>query len=296
LTNLTTPATAASAIVIILFSIEYIDENRGADEGEPIFGSGIVREHDMVGVTQSATFIFPSGPEFSDLGILITRIPLDWGEVIWVAHDEGDAAALAGRSTAATHDTKAANARVGTETILLRSTAVKYVKLWNENAPIADILRTPNNFATRVFCLQVGFVAAASCARLSLLVRRNDILVTIFLCKPLGQEISLDCAPIEILSRNYGFRNGGGVLDVFHLTTSRGPAAVASHTEGGLLVDPCLLLVFMRIPTVVVIGFAQYPVYRRLAAAGATTLAGGLGNDNLLRLADAIHGHGAGRF
>jgi len=209
LTNLTTTATtAASAIVIILLSIDYIDKNRGADEGEPIFGSGIIREHEMVGVTQSATFIFPSGPEFSDLGILITRIPLDWGKVSWVAHDEGDAAALAGRSTAATHDTKTTNACVRTETILLRSTTVKYVKLWNKNAPIADILRTTNNFATRVLCLQVGFVAAASCARLSLLVRRNDILVTIFLCKPLGQEISLDCAPMEILSRDYGVRNG----------------------------------------------------------------------------------------
>jgi len=49
-----------TAIIIILLSIDDINEDRRADEGELIFGRSIIRKNEMVGVTLSAAFILQS--------------------------------------------------------------------------------------------------------------------------------------------------------------------------------------------------------------------------------------------
>ena len=48
----------------------------------------------------------------------------------------------------------------------------------------------------------------------------------------------------------------------------------------------------MGIASVEVVGFAKNPVDRGLAAALAAALRRRLSNDELLRLAEAVHGHG----
>lgn len=180
--------------------------------------------------------------------------------------------------------------------VLLRSTAIKDVELWNTDPPITDILSLPNGIPTRILRLEVWLVATASRARLRLLVSCNHIFVTIFLREALGNELLLPGAPSIIFSLDDRRRDLGRVLDVLDLATSWGPAAVAPHAARGFLMNPSLLLVLlMRISAVEVVGLSKQPVNGRLAAAGAATLAGRLRNDDLLRFFEAIHCHGCRR-
>lgn len=70
------------------------------------------------------------------------------------------------------------------------------------------------------------------------------------------------------------------------------PRVASSH-----LMDPGLLLVILVwIPAVVIIRFSNNPIDGGLAHAPAATLRRGLRDDDLLRLADAVHGQGDRRY
>ena len=159
-------------------------------------------------------------------------------------------------------------------------------------APIADILRLADSVAVGILRLEVGFVAAASSARLTLLMSRDDIPDTILFREALRNQLFLTRAPIKILPAHDRRRNRRAVLNVLRLATSRHETAQASHEEGTLLVNPSLLLVLLVwISAVIVISLPDDPVDRRLAASMAAALARGLRDDDLLRGAEAVHGH-----
>lgn len=79
------------------------------------------------------------------------------------------------------------------------------------------------------------------------------------------------------------------MLNVFDSTAAGANPAHASHAECGFLVDPCLLLVLMRVSAVVIVGLANHPIDGWLAHAMAAALAGGLGDNDLLGPPEAIH-------
>lgn len=56
--------------------------------------------------------------------------------------------------------------------------------------------------------------------------------------------------------------------------------------------NPCNVGLFVRIPSVEVIGFSDDPVERGFANSRAAALGGRLSDDELLRLTDAVHRHG----
>lgn len=289
--------TTTTVVIIILLSIDYIDENGGSNEGKLVFRGGVIRKDNMIGITLSAAFILPSREKLADLGILPPDIALDGFEGIGITHDEGNAAAFAARpsSAAAAHDATSADASVGAETVLFGAGSIVDIELGDKEAQIADVLRLADDIAIGVLRLEVGFEATSGPTRLGLLVRRDDVLVAIFLREALREDARLARAPVEVFPGDDGGRGRARVLDILRRAASWCDTAAATHEEGGLLMDPRLLLVIvMGIPAVIIVGLANYPVDGGLAAAGAATLARGLGDDDLLRGAEPLHRHGPG--
>lgn len=73
--------------------------------------------------------------------------------------------------------------------------------------PITDILRLADEVAISILRLEVGFEAAASTARLTLLMSRNNIPVAILLRQALGYKFLLASAPGVIFSLDNGGRD-----------------------------------------------------------------------------------------
>eukprot|EP00956_Cyclotella_meneghiniana_P002999 scaffold3667_cov63-Cyclotella_meneghiniana.AAC.3 len=85
------------------------------------------------------------------------------------------------------------------------------------------------------------------------------------------------------------------MLHVLDSATTGHAATQASHEKGTLLMNPGLLFILdVRIATVEVIRFSNYPVDRGLTASLAAALAGGLSDYELFGFSETIDGHGVG--
>jgi len=249
----------------------------------------------MVCIALGAALVLPSRPDPGDLSLFWLRdADAIYGlKSFGIAHNERDTEAFPPLPAAAAHDAAAAAAHVRAEAVLLCLVAIIDIELGYKDAPIADILRLADSVALGILRLEVRFVAAASSARLTLLMSRDDIPDTIFLLEALRNQLCLTSAPIKILPTHDRRWNRRAVLHVLRLATSRHEAAQASHQERTLLVNPSLLFVLLVwISAVEVIGLPDDPVDRRLADSRAAALARGLSDDDLLRGAEAVHGHG----
>ncbi len=104
-----------------------------------------------------------------------------------------------------------------------------------------------------------------------------------------GRSIIYSPAPIVVLLLLDSLRDHRRVLHILCLPTVHKTSPIDPRR---FLMNPRHVLIAVRVTSAEVIGFVDHPVNTGLAATRTAALRSRLGEDELLRLTDAVHGHG----
>ena len=107
--------------------------------------------------------------------------------------------ALGFLTVAATHDAAAGNASVGAKAVLALAISIQNIKLGYPKTAIANVYGASNDFAIGILSLKVWWAATASSAGLVLFVSSDDVLVSIFFGKSLGEDAFLTSEPALLM-------------------------------------------------------------------------------------------------
>jgi len=204
-----TPTSTLTVTTIFVLHLENINQNSSTSDNKLLLRSCIIRKHYVERITLGAAFVLQSGPELCHLRIFFPIISFYWLKCFGVPDNVRNTKALAFASTATTPDAQSQTTSVGTEAILLLPVAIKDIILGNKATTITDILRLADDATTGILRLNARkATATVHPACQGLLMRRNNVLVTIFLSETLGGLVTLDTAPISVLFLSDSFRNG----------------------------------------------------------------------------------------
>mmetsp|Transcript_13227 Transcript_13227/g.16095 ORF Transcript_13227/g.16095 Transcript_13227/m.16095 type:complete len:262 (+) Transcript_13227:1335-2120(+) len=246
------------AVFILVLHLENINQNSRSSESKLLLSSCSIRKDYVECITLSTALVHQSGPELCHLRIFLSTVALQWIQGLRVPDNVRKTTTFSFGSTTTTLDAHACNTRVGSEAILLLPVCLKDIILGNKDTTITHKLRLADDVTIAILRDNERLeTAAAHTACQGLLMRRDDILVTIFLSEALGGLVTLGPAPIVVLFNFNGFRNGRRVLHILGLPAIR---QTAPHKPRRFLMNPCSVGQVVGVASVKVVGLADYPV------------------------------------